>query len=126
MPACWAEIQVVLQRSSTFVAMAVRGVERLNFPRGRSACAVGCRLDQVNGVNTVLQQLLNAILVEDGLLKSCFDLPAPLFAFLRIPDGSGLLQAHLKVTHEGLHRGLFIHEQRSLPKHINACPWTRR
>ena len=126
MPARWAEIQIVLQRRSAFVAMAVRGVERLNFPRCRCACAVGCRLDQVNGVDTVLEQLLDAILVENGLLKSGFDLPAPLFTLLGIPDGGGLLQAHLKVTHEGLHRGLFIHGTRSHPKHINACPSTRR
>ena len=126
MPACWAEIQVVLQRRSAVVAMAVRGVKCLYFPRCWSACAIGCRLDQMNGVDTVLEQLLDAILVENGLLKSGFDLPAPLFAFCRIPDGGGLLQAHLEVTHEGLHRGLFIHGRRSLPKHINACPCTRR
>lgn len=126
MPACWAEIQVVLQRSSAFVAVAMRRVERLNFPRRWGACAIRRRLDQMNGVDTVLQQLLHAILVENGLLKSGFDLPAPLFTLLRIPDGGGLLQAHLEVTHEGLHRGLFIHGGRSLPKHINACPCTRR
>ena len=126
MPARRAEIQVVLKCSAAFVAVPVRGVECFDFPRCWGACAVRRRLDQVNGVDTVLQQLLHAILVKNGLLKSGFDLPAPLFALLRIPDGGGLLQTHLKVTHEGLHRGLFIHGRRSLPKHINACPCTRR
>ena len=126
MPACRAEVEVVFKRRPAFLAVRVCAVERLNFSWCGSSRAIGSGLNQVNGVNTVLQQLLHAVLVENGLLKRRFDLPAPLLSLLGIPNGGRLLQAHLQVTHEGLHRGLFIHGNRFLLKHINACPTTRR